>query len=109
MHAVLRNFVDAAGGGFLVEAIKLIEGTRSFADSVTFLDGFEDISLRENQRLLKLLPQRQLRGDRGGKRATGTVGVLAFHMIAAKRIHFASFAEHIRGFLEMAAGDDRGF
>ena len=60
MHSVLRNFVDATRGRFLMEAIKLIQRASALANRVRLLDRLCDISLRENHGLAKLLPARQV-------------------------------------------------
>jgi len=65
VHAVLRDFVDAAGGRFLMESIELIERPGAFADLVGLLDGFRDVGLRKDHSFAELLPARKLRGDGG--------------------------------------------
>ena len=65
MHSVLRNFVDAARGCFLVEAEQLVQGASALADGVGLLDGFGDVNFRQNYGVAKLKAQRKLRGNRG--------------------------------------------
>ena len=65
MHAVLRDFVDAAGRRFLMEAEELIERACAFADCVRLLNGFGNVSLRQNHGFAKLLSQRKLRSNGG--------------------------------------------
>lgn len=55
MHTVLRNFVDAAGGRFLVEAEKLVQRAGAFADRVRLVDCFRDVRLCEDYGLAQLL------------------------------------------------------
>lgn len=55
MHAVLGNFMDAAGGWFLIEAIEMIERAVAFADRVALLDRFGDEGLSEDRGLSQLL------------------------------------------------------
>ena len=38
VHAVLRDFVEAAGGWLDLVAVEMIEGDSAFADGVAFLD-----------------------------------------------------------------------
>jgi hypothetical protein len=38
VHAVLRDFVDAARGRFLVHAVKMVERAWTLADGETFFD-----------------------------------------------------------------------
>ena len=65
MHAVLWDFVDAAGWGFLVEAIELIERAGAFADLVGLLDGLGDVCLCEDHGFAKLLSAGELCGNGG--------------------------------------------
>src|SRR6266446_5783193 len=53
VHAVLGDFVDAAGGRLDALAIEMIEGDAAFADGVALFDGFRDVSFRKG------LPHRQ--------------------------------------------------
>ena len=65
MHAMLGNFVDSARGLLLMEAVKLVERPRAFADLVGLLDRFRYVSLRQDHGFAKLLPARKLRRNRG--------------------------------------------
>ncbi len=88
MHAVLRDFVDAASRRLLIEAEKLIERAGAFADRVGLFDGLGNVSLREDHRLAQLLTSGKLRRDSRRKSAAGTVGIGALDVIAAE--HFDS-------------------
>ncbi len=47
VHAVLRDFVDAAWGRLLVDAIKMIERAGALSDGVTFFDCLRDVCFGE--------------------------------------------------------------
>lgn len=63
MHSVLRDFVHAARGRLLVDAIKMIERAGAFADRETVLDGLLDVSFGKQHRIAKRPPRGKLRGD----------------------------------------------
>lgn len=65
MHPVLRNFMDAAGRSFLMEAVKLVERASAFADGVRLLNGLGHIGFGEYHGLAELLSGCKLRGNRG--------------------------------------------
>lgn len=92
MHPVLRNFVHAARGRFLMEAEKLIQRSRALARRIRFFDGLRDISFREDYGLAKILAAGELRGDRRGESASRSVRIGTFDVIAAERLYLAAFA-----------------
>ena len=53
VHAVLGDFVKAAGGRLDLMAIKMVERDSTFADGVTLLDGFGYVGLGESGGLEK--------------------------------------------------------
>src|SRR5438445_4191562 len=53
VHAVLGDFVEAAGGRLDLVAIKMVERDSTFADGVTLLDGFGYVGLGESGGLEK--------------------------------------------------------
>lgn len=65
MHTVLRNFVDAARGRFLMEAEKLIHRARAFADGVGLVDRAGDVRFCQDHRFAQLLSGSELRRDGG--------------------------------------------
>jgi len=56
VHSVLGNFVDAARGRFLVDAIKVIERAGAFSDRVAFFDRFCHIRFGEQDRFAQRAP-----------------------------------------------------
>src|SRR5260370_26637051 len=64
MHAVLGDFVDAAGGGLDALAIEMIERNAAFADGIALLDPFGDVGLRQGSGL----EQSAACAERSGKR-----------------------------------------
>ena len=46
VHAVLGDFVNAAGGGLNALAVKMIERNAALADGVALFDGFRDVGFR---------------------------------------------------------------
>src|SRR6266567_4754001 len=83
MQAVLRDFVDAAGGGLYALAVKMIERDAAFSDRVALLNGFGDVSLRQGRRFEQRAARRKLCGKRRSKGAARPVGVLGLHALAA--------------------------
>ena len=63
MHAMLRNFVDAARGRLLVKAEELIERPRTLADLVGLFNRLGDVSLRQDHSFAELLAASKLRRD----------------------------------------------
>jgi hypothetical protein len=43
VHAVLGDFVDAAGGRFNALTVEMIERDAAFADGIALFDGFGDV------------------------------------------------------------------
>src|ERR1700694_1716227 len=106
MHAVLGHFVCSTGEGLDFLTIKMIEGHTAFADGVTFLDGFGDVSLRESSGVEEGAASGKLCGDGRGKSASGTVSVLGLYTITAKLNHFVAIEKHVNRALHVAALDD---
>src|SRR5690242_20058505 len=50
VHAVLGNFVDAAGGGLNALAIEMIERDAALAHRIALFDSFRDVSLGQRGR-----------------------------------------------------------
>ena len=63
MHAVLRNFVNAAGRRFLVYAVKMVERARSLADRVSLLNCFRHVGFGEQNGIAQWTPAGELRGN----------------------------------------------
>ena len=70
VHAVLGNFVDAAGGRFLVDAIEMIERTGALADGVTFFDRFRHVRFGEQHGFAQRASAGKLRGNGRCERAS---------------------------------------
>ncbi len=60
MHAVLRDFVNAARGRLDLLAEKMIQRQTAFSNGIGFLDRFGYIDLGERSRLRQSSPGRQL-------------------------------------------------
>src|SRR5215471_784092 len=60
MHAVIRQFVRTTRERFDFQPVKMIERNSSFADGVTFFDGFGDVSLCERGRFKQAATCRKL-------------------------------------------------
>jgi hypothetical protein len=48
VHAVLRDFMDAAGGRLDFVPIEMVEGDSAFANGVSFFDGLRDVGFRQS-------------------------------------------------------------
>src|SRR6266851_2964090 len=108
MHAVLGDFVNAAGGRLNTLAIEMIERNAAFADGVALFDGFGDISFGERSGLEQGAASGKLRGKCRGKGAACTVQGLFFHAVAGELKDFRAVKEHVVGALHVAAFDDYG-
>src|SRR5437868_4175285 len=73
VHAVLGDFVEAAGGRLDLVAIKMVEWDATFADRVALLDGFGYVGLGESGGLEQRTSCAQVSGERTGESAAGTV------------------------------------
>jgi hypothetical protein len=83
VHAVLWDFVNAAWGRFLVRTIKMIERAGTFSDRVTFFDCFRHVGFGEQDGFAQRTAAGQLRGNRRRERASRSVRIFTFQMIAA--------------------------
>src|SRR5712692_8964595 len=106
VHAVLGDFVDAAGGGLDALAIEMIEGHAALADGVALFDSFGDVGFGERGGFEKRATGSELRGNSGRKGAAGSVGVVRFHAVAAELDHFGAVEKNVHGALHVAALDD---
>ena len=84
VHAVLRNFVDAARGRFLVDAVEMIERAGALADGETFFDGFGHIGFGEQHGFPQRAPAGKLRRNGRRERASRSVRVFTLEVIAAE-------------------------
>ena len=85
VHAVLWHFVQAARGRLNALAVEVIERQSALANRVGLLNGFCHVCLGERGGFNQRTPRGQLRGERRGKRATGSVQVFFVHALAAGR------------------------
>jgi hypothetical protein len=70
VHAVLRDFVDASRGGFLVNAVEMIERAWALSDGITFFDGLGHIRFSEQHGFPQRAAAGKLRGNRRRERAS---------------------------------------
>ncbi len=75
VHAVLRNFVDAARRRFLVHAVEMIERAGTLADGESFFNGLGDVGFGEQDGLAQGAPAGKLRGDGRSERASRAVRI----------------------------------
>src|SRR5256886_12557765 len=108
VHAVLGNFVDAAGGRLDALAVEMIELDAALADGIALFDGFRDVGLGQRGRLEQRAPSGKLRGKCGGKRTPRAVRSLFFHAVASELKDFRAVKKNVIGALHMAALDNDG-
>src|SRR5436309_6880310 len=108
VHAVLGDFVDAAGGRLDALAVEMIERDAALANGVAFFDGFGDVSFGERRSFKKSARGGQLRSDGGRKGAASSVRVVRFHPVAAKLNHLGAVEENVDGAFHVSAFDDDG-
>ena len=82
VHAVLRDFVDAAGGRLNALAIEMIEGDAAFADGVALFDGLGDIGFGQRGGFEEGASRGKLSGKCGGKRTARAVQSLFLDAVA---------------------------
>ena len=63
MHAVLRNFVDAALRRFLMHAVEMVERAGALADGKSSFDRFGHIGFCEQHGFAQRAPAGKLRGN----------------------------------------------
>ena len=73
VHAVLGDFVDAAGGGLDALAIEMIEWDAAFADGIALFDGFGDVGFGESGRFEERAAGGKLGRECGRKRTSRAV------------------------------------
>src|SRR6266704_4869607 len=103
VQAVLRDFVNAAGGRLDAPAVEMIERNAALADGVTLFDGFGDVGLGESGGFEERTPGGELRGKCRGKRTTCSVQGLFLHAVAGELYNFCTVKEHVVGSLLVAA------
>ena len=64
----------------MLHAEKVIQGHKALPYWIGFLDGFHHIRFRQRSCFHQASSGRQLRGQRGGKRAPGAVSVFQLHL-----------------------------
>ena len=95
VHAVLRDFVNAARRRPLMEAEKLVERSSALTRRIGLFDCLGDVGLRQDRRIAKMLPARQLRRKRRGECATRAVRIRTPHVFTAERVDSRGVAQHI--------------
>jgi hypothetical protein len=70
VHAVLRDFVDAARGRFLMNAVKMIERAGTLSDGETFFDGLGHVRFGEQHGFPQRAAAGKLRCNSGRERAS---------------------------------------
>src|SRR5438552_7026555 len=108
MHAVLGNFVDAAGGRLDALAVEMIERDAALADGIALFDGLGDVGFRQSGSFKQRAPRGKLRGKRGGKRTPRAVRSLFFHAVASELKDFRAVKKNVIGALHVAALHDYG-
>ncbi len=73
VHAVLGDFVDAAGGRFDALAVEMVKWDAAFANGVAFFYGFGDVGFGEGGGFKHRASGGQLRSECGRKGAACTV------------------------------------
>src|SRR5229473_2630716 len=82
VHAVLGDFVDAAGGGLDALAIEMIEGDTAFADGVALFDGLGDVGFGEGSGFEQGAAGGELRRECGRKGTSRAMQGFFLHAVA---------------------------
>src|SRR5260370_25137173 len=90
VHAVLGDFVDAAGGGLNALAVEMIERNAALADGVALFDGLSDVGFGESRGFEQSAACCQLRGQRRSKTTAGSVRIVCLHAISTELDHFGA-------------------
>ena len=85
MHAVLRDFVKAAGGWLDLVAIEMVERSSALADRVTLFDCFRDIGFGERRSFKQRTPSGKMRSDSAGEGAAGAVQSFFLTLVTRER------------------------
>ncbi len=96
VHAVLRDFVDAASGRFRVDAVKMVERAGAFADGETFFDGFGHVRFGEQDGFTHGTPAGELSSNGRCECASRSVRVFTLDVIAAEAQDFRAVIRECR-------------
>src|SRR5689334_15130931 len=108
MHAVLRDFVKAAGGRLDLVAIEMVEGDSALADRVALFDGFRDVGFGQCGSLEQGAASSKMGSDSAGKRAAGAVQRFFLTLVSRERHNVVAVKEDVHGLVHVAALYDDG-
>src|SRR5580658_8837249 len=90
MHAMLRDFMNAAGRRLGMAAIEVVQRAGTFANRKTVCDGLGDVGLGKHGRFAQPVPGSQMRGDGRSEGAAGPVRVLVLDVFSAEDEHIVA-------------------
>src|SRR5260370_2217221 len=102
MHAVVGDFVDAAGGRFDLVAIEMVERDSAFADGVGFLDRFRNVSLSQRGGFKQGAAGRKMSRNDAREGATSAVQAFYSALVSRERHHVISCRQNVYSILRVA-------